>query len=87
MYVTRISHVIYSVLFYPRFHITAVCLGTYYLRIRRSACILEKAYELALGQITAEERNIDTFEVLRFLLLLIQTSNRITLTFSSARAF
>jgi hypothetical protein len=30
MYVTQVSHVIYSVLYYPRFHVTAVGLGTYY---------------------------------------------------------
>jgi len=33
-------HVIDSVRYYPRFHVTAVGLGTYYPRIRRSACIL-----------------------------------------------
>jgi len=31
-------HVIYSVRYYPLFHVTAVVLGTYYLRIRWSAC-------------------------------------------------
>jgi hypothetical protein len=46
MYVTRISryitlyHVIYSVRYYPRFRVTAVGLGTYYPRIRGSACII-----------------------------------------------
>ena len=32
-------HVIYSVRYYPRFHVTAVGLGTYYPWIRGSACI------------------------------------------------
>jgi hypothetical protein len=27
-------HVIYSVRYYPRFHVTAVCIGTYYQWIR-----------------------------------------------------
>ena len=46
MYVTRISryitlcHVIFSVRYYPRFHVTAVGLGTYYPWIWGSACIL-----------------------------------------------
>jgi len=35
MYVTRISRYVY----YPRFHVTAVGLGTYYPWIRGSACI------------------------------------------------
>jgi len=45
MYVTRISryitlhHVICSVRYYPRFHVTAVGLGTYYLWIWGSACV------------------------------------------------
>jgi hypothetical protein len=30
MFVTRISRFIYSVRYYPRFHVTAVGLGTYY---------------------------------------------------------
>jgi hypothetical protein len=30
MYVTRISRFIYIVRYYPRFHVTAVGLGTYY---------------------------------------------------------
>jgi preprotein translocase subunit Sec63 len=34
MYVTRISRYIYSVRYYPRFHVTAVGLGTYYPRIQ-----------------------------------------------------
>jgi hypothetical protein len=38
MYVTRISHYIYSVQYYPQFHITAVGLGTYYLRIQGHYC-------------------------------------------------
>ena len=33
-------HVIYSVRYYPRFHVTAVGLGTYYPWIRGSACSL-----------------------------------------------
>jgi len=33
-------HVIYSIQYYPWFHVTAVGLGTYYPRIRGSACIL-----------------------------------------------
>ena len=36
---TTLYHVIYSVWYYPRFHITAAVLGTYYPRIRGSACI------------------------------------------------
>jgi len=39
MYVTRISCFIYNVWYYPRFHVTAVGLGTYYTRILGSACI------------------------------------------------
>jgi len=31
-------HVTYSVRYYPRFHVTAVGLGTYYPRIQGSAC-------------------------------------------------
>ena len=41
----------------------------------------------ALYQITAEERYIYTFDVLRCLLLFIQTTNRIIFTFSPTRAF
>jgi len=33
-------HVIYSVRYYPRFHVTAVGLGTYCPRLRGSACTL-----------------------------------------------
>ena len=46
IYVTRISryitlyHVIYSVRYYPRFHVIAIGLGTYYPWIRRSVCML-----------------------------------------------
>ena len=32
-------HVIYGVRYYPRFHVTAVHLGTYCTRLRGSACI------------------------------------------------
>jgi len=32
-------HIIYGVRYYPQFHVTAVGLGTYYRRIRGSACI------------------------------------------------
>jgi len=32
-------HVIYCVRYYPRFHVTAVGLGTYHPRIRGNACI------------------------------------------------
>jgi len=32
-------HVIYSVRYYPRFHVTAVGLGTYYTRIWGNYCI------------------------------------------------
>jgi len=31
-------HIIYSVRYYPRFHITAAGLGTYYPRIQGSTC-------------------------------------------------
>jgi hypothetical protein len=34
-------HVIYSVLYYPRFHVTVVGLGTYYQRIRGRYCIFK----------------------------------------------
>jgi len=37
-------HTIYSVRYYPRFHVTAVGLGTYYPRIRGSACIYVEIY-------------------------------------------
>jgi len=33
-------HGMYSFRYYPQFHVTAVGLGTYYSRTRRSACIL-----------------------------------------------
>ena len=41
VYYTNITlyHVIYSVRYYPRFHVTAVGLATYYPWIRGSACI------------------------------------------------
>jgi len=40
MYVTRmLRYMTYSFRYYPRFHVTAVGLGTYYPRIRRSGCI------------------------------------------------
>jgi len=32
-------HIIYSVLYYPRFHVTAVGLGTYYPQIQGSSCV------------------------------------------------
>jgi hypothetical protein len=38
MYVTE-YHVIYSVRYYPRFHVTAVGLGTYYPCIRGYTCV------------------------------------------------
>jgi len=41
--------VIYSVRYYPRFSVTAVGLGTYYPRIRRSTCIYYAAHERDLG--------------------------------------
>jgi hypothetical protein len=34
-------HVIYSVRYYPRFHVNPVGLGIYYPRIRKSACTLD----------------------------------------------
>jgi len=34
-------HAIYSVRYYPPFHVTTVGLGTYYLRIRGSSCIIK----------------------------------------------
>jgi hypothetical protein len=40
MYVTQISQNIYSVQYYPQFHVTAVGLGTYYLQIQGHYCIL-----------------------------------------------
>ena len=33
-------HVIYSVRYYPQFHVTAVGLGMYYPRIWETACVL-----------------------------------------------
>jgi len=33
-------HVIYSIWFYPQFHVTAVGLGAYYVWIPESTCIL-----------------------------------------------
>jgi hypothetical protein len=38
MYVTRISHFIYSVQYYPQFNVTVVGLGTYYPRIWGHYC-------------------------------------------------
>jgi hypothetical protein len=37
-------HVIYSVRYYPRFHIIAVGLGTHYPRIQRHYCIVLAKY-------------------------------------------
>jgi hypothetical protein len=37
-------HVIYSVRYYPRFHVTVVGLGTYYPRIRGHYCTHSKLY-------------------------------------------
>jgi len=39
MYVTRTSRYTYSVQYYLQFHVSAVGLGTFYLRIRGSTCI------------------------------------------------
>jgi hypothetical protein len=40
MFVTRIlCYTVYSVRYYPRFHITAIGLGTYYLLIQGHTCI------------------------------------------------
>jgi hypothetical protein len=41
-------HVIYSVQYYLRFHITAVGLGTYYLWIRGHYCIVYIQYFIIL---------------------------------------
>jgi len=35
---TTLYHVIYSVRYYPRFHVTVIGLRTYYPRIQESAC-------------------------------------------------
>jgi hypothetical protein len=39
LYMLREYNIIYSVRYYPRFHVTAVGLGTYYPWIRRHTCI------------------------------------------------
>jgi hypothetical protein len=42
MYVTRIPcYILYSVWYYPRFHVTAVGLGTYYQWIRGTLLYLK----------------------------------------------
>jgi len=41
-------NVIYSILYYPRFHVTAVGLGTYYLWIRGSACTFKGSDYMSL---------------------------------------
>jgi hypothetical protein len=46
-------HVIYCVRDYPRFYVTAVVLGTYYLWIRGHTCILE----VSVGQVKAIRLN------------------------------
>jgi len=50
-------HVIYIVWYYPRFHVTAVGLGTYYRRIRGSACNSLHQKELFVRR----SRHIHTF--------------------------
>jgi len=39
LYMLHECHVIYSVRYYPRFHVTAVVLGTYYPRIWGHYCV------------------------------------------------
>jgi len=74
MYVTRsvtLCHVIYSVRYYSRFHVNAVGLGTYYPRIRGSACIyieiygLHKAAAMILSLYTPD-KNVSNFSLLPF---------------------
>jgi hypothetical protein len=49
MHVTRISrYTVYSVRYYPRFHITAIGLGTYYPWIRGHYCRWEIARSLSV---------------------------------------
>jgi len=56
-------HVVYSVRFYPQFHVTAVGLRTYYLRILGSACtrIRSKSYGRSKWQQVAysQDRSVD----------------------------
>jgi len=59
MYYTNIMlyHIILSVRYYPRFHGTAVGLGTYYPRIQHSVCIFIKIWSFTCsGKLTCNSK-------------------------------
>ena len=50
-------HVIYSVQYYPRFHVTALGLGMYYSWIQQSACIVNRTENESVSTVYKNKKN------------------------------
>jgi hypothetical protein len=74
-------HIIYSVQYYPRFHVTAVGLGTYYPWIRWHYCILHLLTESLTAiscQIGVTLYTIRTFKLIKYSNTVLNTVGAIT---------
>jgi len=71
-------HVMYSIGYYPQFHVTVLGLGTYYPWIRRSACILNikivrNSYNTTLLKLNWIKVSYITLHTLAFVICLSQS--------------